>query len=111
MSDTDAAFSTVNLDFASNACSTCFPDGLPGPGDDPTSPISFSDYTSMTAINNYSNLEYLEYRTTLGVRHQFHDNIGIFGAVSYYNLDDKQPYLQNATGEVTLISGGLTWTY
>ena len=111
MSDTDAAFGTVMMDFASNACSTCFPDGLPGEGPDPTAPIGFADYQSFDVIHDYSDLDYLEYRTTLGARYKFHRNIGFFGQVSYYNVNDDQPYLQNASGNVTLISGGFNWFF
>jgi hypothetical protein len=111
MSDTDAAFDTLMMDFASNACSTCFPDGLPGEGPDPTAPVGFADYVGLDQIHEYSDLDYLEYRTTLGARYRFHPSIGIFGAVSYYDVSDDQPYLQSATGNVTLISGGLTWLF
>ena len=77
-----AAFGTVMMDFASNACSTCFPDGLPGEGADPTAPIAYADYEGFDAIHDYSNLDYLEYRTTLGARYKFHNNVGIFGQQS-----------------------------
>ena len=62
-------------------------------------------------IHDYSNLDYLEYRTTLGARYNFHRNVGVFGQVSYYNVSDDQPYLQDATGNVTLISGGFNWFF
>ena len=31
--------------------------------------------------------------------------MGIFGAVARYDLDDNDPYIQNATGAVTIVSG------
>ena len=108
-------FDTVFLEFASNANPDAFPEGeLPGPGPEEAAegwPVSFGDYTSMNLIHEYSDLEYSEMRGTLGFNYQVNKNMGLFGAVSLFDLDDDAPYLQDATGSVEIYSGGFTWTF
>jgi hypothetical protein len=38
-------------------------------------------------------------------------NLGLFGSVSRYDLDDDAVYLRDATGSVTLVVGGMTWSF
>ena len=110
-------FDTVFLEFAGleNANPDAFPGGqLPGPGfDDPDEgwPISYGDYTSMNLIHEYSDLDYSETRSSLGFNYMVSPNLGLFGAVSLFDLDDDAPYLQDATGSVEIYSGGFTWTF
>jgi hypothetical protein len=107
----DAGFDPLVMAFAANANSplnTEYPD-LPGPGPD-AGPLAFHDY-DFSGIDHYSDLDYTEVRTTLGFRHQVRPAFGMFGAVSYYDLQDDEPYLQDATGSVVLLSGGLTWSF
>jgi len=99
------------MDFADNANPDAFPDGLPGLGEDETSPLQFSDHQSMSDLGEYSDLEYLEYRATLGLRYQAREHVQAFAAVSYYDLDDDAPYLQDATGSVEIFTAGLVWSY
>ena len=108
---TDAKFGTLMMDLASNANPDAFPDGLPGPGEDEESPLLFHDYQGLSELGGYSDLEYLEYRTTLGLRYQAGRNVQAFAAVSYYNLEDDAPYLQDATGSVGILTAGLVWSY
>ena len=111
MTSTDAKFGSLMMDFADNAFPDAFPDGLPGPGEDETSPLHFSDFQSLGELGGYSDLEYLEYRTTLGLRYQADEHVQAFASVSYYDLDDDAPYLQDATGSVGILTAGLVWSY
>lgn len=38
-------------------------------------------------------------------------SVKLFGAVALYDLDDSEPYLQDTTGSVTVVSGGITWMF
>lgn len=58
-----------------------------------------------------SSLDYKELRATLGFDYQLAAAARLFAGVSYYDLDDSQPYLQDATGSVMLISSGVTWRF
>ena len=111
VTSTDAKFGSLLMSFADNAFPDAFPDGLPGPGEDETSPLHDHDYESMSDLGDYSDLKYLEYRTTLGMRYQAGEHVQAFAAVSYYDLDDDAPYLQDATGSVGLLTAGLVWSY
>jgi hypothetical protein len=86
-----------------------FPDGLPGPGED-TGPLEYHDY-DFSQINDYSNLSFNEVRISLGARQSIAKHVGIFGAVSFYNVNDNDPYLEDLNGYVTLVSGGLSWLF
>lgn len=107
---TDAAFDPLVMGFAGDVPVALFPDGLPGPGDDPTAPLGDADY-DFGAIDNYSKLKYTEQRATLGIDVQPSKNIGLYAAVSYYDIDDGQPYLRSSTGSVLLFSGALSWKF
>jgi hypothetical protein len=111
VTSTDASFGTLLMEFADNAFPAAFPEGLPGPGEDLGSPLLFHDYESMSELGTYSDLEYLEYRTTLGVRYQTGQHVQAFASVSYYDLEDDAPYLQDATGSVGIFAAGLVWSY
>ena len=99
------------VDFADNAYSDPFPDGLPGPGEDETGPLHYHDYEGMSELGTYSDLDYLEYRATLGLRYQTGEHVQAFASASYYKLEDDAPYLQNATGSVGIFAAGLIWSY
>ena len=49
--------------FADDVPTELFPDGLPGPGDDPTAPVAYADY-DFSQVNTYSDLDYTELRAT-----------------------------------------------
>ena len=95
-----------------------FPDGLPGPGPDPTAPISFSDF-DFSAVAGYSDIDYTELRTTLGVNYDVSKAVRLFGGVSYYELDDNAPLYANdhglrawdQSGDVLRVSGGAVWRF
>ena len=110
IANTDAAFDSLMLGFADDVPLELFPDGLPGPGDDATSPLHYGDY-DFSAIHTYSDLDYTEYRATLGFEYKVLPNLGLFTAMSYFDIDDTAVYLQDATGSVTMLSGGLTWYF
>ena len=105
----DAMFDTLEMVAADDVPTVLFPDGLPGPGLDPTAPVAFSDF-DFSEVNEYSHLEYTEMRSTLGIRYQVYRRLSLYGAVSYYDLDDDNPYLQDATGDVTVVTTGLSWS-
>ena len=86
------------------------PGELPGLGPDTGSRLRFHNY-DFSEVHDYSNLEYTELRTTLGANYRVTQAARLFGAVSLFDLDDEQPYIQDATGAVTLVSGGVTWTF
>jgi hypothetical protein len=110
-SKTDAEFDPLTPTFASDVPVELFPDGLPGEGSDPTAPIAFADYQGLAEINEYSRLDYSELRTTLGGSFSITRGIDIIGELSYFDLQDDAPYLQDATGSVALIYGGFAWTF
>jgi hypothetical protein len=107
---TDASFNQLVNAFADDVPTQLFPDGLPGPGADPNLPLSFSDY-DLSPINEYSNIELEQLRLTLGYRLQIFKNMGLFAAVSYWDVEDNQPYIENYSGEVKLLQGGFNWTF
>lgn len=102
-------FDTLETRPAADVPMSLFPDGLPGPGPDPTAPVSFSDF-DFSEVHEYSHLEYTELRTTLGIRYLLWRNLSFYGAVSYFDLDDDNPYLQDATGDLTLVTTGFSWS-
>ena len=59
-----------------------FPDGLPGPGVDPTSPLHWSDF-NFSKANQYSDLEYKKFRSRLGANYLVHTGIRLFASISY----------------------------
>ena len=107
---TDAAFNQLVNVFADDVPTELFPDGLPGPGPDPNAPVHFADY-DLSPINDYSNIELEQIRVTLGYRLQIFQNMGFFAAVSYWDVQDNQPYIENYTGEVKLLQGGFNWNF
>ena len=107
---TEAEYASLTGRFSADVPTELFPDGVPGPGEDPNAPIEFADY-DISEIHEYSKLDYNELRASLGVRSDIARGVGPFGAISYYDLTDDSPYLQDATGSVTLLSGGLTWSF
>ena len=107
---TDAAFNQLVNVFAEDVPTEFFPDGLPGPGEDPNSALRFHDY-DLSPINEYSKIELEQLRLTLGYRFQVFKNMGLFAAVSYWDVEDNQPYIEDYTGEVTLLQGGFNWNF
>lgn len=99
------------MDFASNADPTPFPDGLPGPGHGDTGPLAVHDFQSMSDLNTHSDLNYTEIRADVGFRYQVKPNAALFWGVGFYDLDDDAPYLEDYTGEATLLTGGLVWNF
>lgn len=110
MTTTDAGFDSITFVPNDDVDMTLFPDGLPGPGDDPTSPLHYADY-DFSGIHEYSDLEYDEARATLGFTYKTREAIGFYGAVSLYDFSDDDPYIQDGTGSVTVVNGGLTWSF
>jgi hypothetical protein len=129
LSQTDGAFDTLHIhaysDVPIDLIDQDATDGgiageLPGPGDDGVLPgeppeatdpaLKFHDY-DFTEVHDYSNLEYDELRITLGANYEVLPSVKLFGAVALYDLDDNEPYLQNTTGSVTVVSGGITWMF
>lgn len=107
---TDAGFNSITLIAHDDVPMESFPDGLPGPGDDPTAPLHFHDY-DFSGINEYSDLAYDEMRATLGFTYKTKEAIGFYGALSLYDFSDDDPYIQSGTGSVTVINGGMTWSF
>jgi hypothetical protein len=97
--------------FASDVPVALFPDGLTVEGPDPNAPIAFSDYTGLTEIHEYSDLEFTELRTTLGFRYAVNTGVGLVGEVGWYDLKDDKPYLQDVTGSASVFYAGLEWTF
>lgn len=86
-----------------------FPDGIPGPGED-TGRLEYHDY-DFSQVHDYSNLSFNEIRISLGARQTIARNIGIYGALSYYDVTDNDPYLEDYSGHATLVSAGLSWLF
>ena len=108
---TEAGFNQLVNVFSDDVPTEFFPNGLPGPGDDgPDATLRFSDY-DMSPINEYSNIELEQIRVTLGWRLKIMKSMGIFAAVSYWDVEDNQPYIENYSGEVKLVQGGFNWTF
>lgn len=122
LADTDAEFDELMMVFApdavANGAADLFTSGLPGEGAD-TGPLVDHDVEGLHEIHDYTNLEYRELRTTVGFDYQLSESVGLFASVSLFDLDDDEPYYENtaglpvwdATGEVVLVSGGLTWSF
>ena len=123
LTQTDAAFDALTVAAAFDVPTQLFPGGqLPVIGPDPTlgnGRVDDLDFTEFDQVHDYSNLDYTELRTTLGFRYQINDALGLFASVSRYDLEDDEPMFENpvglpdmdATGSVTLVSGGLTWSF
>ena len=115
LADTDAEYGRVTLvPFSDVPIDLIDPDAapgeLPGPGPDTGCVLRFHDY-DFSEINENSALEYSELRATFGINFDINDTVGLFASYSYYDVDDKRPYLQDVTGSVDLVSGGLTWSF
>ena len=115
LADTEAFFDRLTLvPFSDVPIDRIDPDAapgeLPGPGPDDGSALRFHDY-DFSEVHTYSDLEYGELRTTFGINFEINETVGVFASYSYYDVDDKRPYLQDATGSVDLVAGGLTWTF
>jgi hypothetical protein len=93
-----------------------FPGGIPGPGEDEpaathTDPtLTFSDY-DLSRLAEYSDLDYEEIRTSLGFDYDITDAIAAFASISYYEVEDNAPYIQDFTGDATLVRGGMVWKF
>lgn len=87
-----------------------FDNGLPGPGPDAGSPLHFSDF-DFSQINNYSDLEYREFRARLGANYLVHTGIRLFASVSYADVEDNAPYLQDLAGSFVLGRVGAIWSF
>ena len=108
---TSAGFNSLMTVPAPDVPTGFFPgDALPGPGEDVGSPLHFHDY-DFSQIHDYSNLSFNEVRISLGARQTIARNIGIYGALSYYNVNDNDPYLEDFSGHATLVSAGLSWLF
>jgi hypothetical protein len=110
-SQTDAEFDSLMPTFAADVPVELFPDGLPGEGADPTAPVRFADYQGLSEIHDYSRLDFSELRATLGARFNLTEAIGLIGEISHFDVEDDAPYLQDVTGTVSLIYGGVSWTF
>ena len=109
--DTDAMFQSLSIRANEpDVINAYFPDGLPGPGDDPTSPLHFHDY-DFSSVNTYSDLDYKEWRSRLGADYVVHNGIKLFASISYYDVEDNAPYIQDFTGSVTLGRLGAIWSF
>jgi len=110
-SNTDAMYSTLSM-YANepDVINAYFPDGLPGPGPDATAPIHWSDF-DFSKVNQYSDLEYQELRTRLGADYLIHNGIRLFASISYYDVTDNAPYLQDLAGSVTMGRLGAIWSF
>ena len=86
------------------------PGSLPGPGPDDGSALRFHDY-DFSEVHEYSELEYTEIRATAGLRYKLNEKLGVFASASLYDVDDDNPYLQDATGSVSIYRGGLSWSF
>jgi hypothetical protein len=88
-----------------------FPSGeLPGPGADAGSPLHFSDF-DFSDVNQYSDLDYVELRSRVGANYLVHSGIRLFASISYADVDDNAPYLQDLAGTVWLGRLGAVWSF
>ena len=87
-----------------------FDNGLPGPGRDSDSPLLWSDF-DFTNVNQFSDLEYKEFRSRLGANYLISTGIRLFASISYYDVEDNAPYLQDLAGTVTLGRLGAIWSF
>jgi hypothetical protein len=110
-SQTDAEFDSLTPAFADDVPVELFPNGLPGPGHDEDAPVAHGDYQSLSEIHEYSRLDYSELRATLGARYNVTHGIGLIGELSYFDVEDDAPYLEDVTGTVSLIYGGVSWIF
>ena len=109
--DSQAGFRSLTTTASADAPMDLFPGGeLPGPGEDPGSPLHFADY-DLSHINEYSDLSFTEIRASTGIRHQLTRFMDIYGNVAIYDLSDNDPYRQDASGRVELYTAGLYWTF
>jgi hypothetical protein len=83
---------------------------LPGPGPDPGTPLCCADY-DFSEVNDYSRIELAQLRSTLGWRFQATKFMDVFASVAYYDVQDDSPYIENLTGDVTLLRGGFKWIF
>lgn len=73
--------------------------------------MNFHDY-DFTGINEYSALEYAEFRTTLGGLIKLRSRLDLFGEVTLLDLQDDTAYLfQDVSGSVVLVSSGLRYNF
>ena len=118
----DAAFSTLSMGWATAATGPPLSNSEPWGGelpsvDDPsadppgTAPLIWTNIPDMNYVNQYSDLDYTEIRTAIGTKFQMSENIGFFGEAAYYDLQDDQPYLQDAAGSVGLLTAGFVWSF
>ena len=87
-----------------------FLNGLPGPGPDPGSPLHFSDF-DFSEVNQYSNLDYTEFRSRVGANYLVHSGIRLFASIGYADVQDNDPYLQDLAGSVLLGRLGAVWSF
>ena len=109
--NTDAMYQSLSL-YAQepDVIDANFTNGLPGPEPDPGSPLHFSDF-DFSQINDYSDLEYKEWRSRLGANYLVHTGIRLFASISYYDVKDNAPYLQDLAGSVTMGRLGAIWSF
>lgn len=108
---TAAGFNSLMTVAAPDVPLNLFPGGvLPGPGEDVGSPLHYADY-DLSEIHEYSDLSFNEVRISLGARQTIARHMGVYGALSFYNVNDDDPYLEDYSGYVTLVSAGLSWMF
>jgi hypothetical protein len=93
-----------------------FDDGLPvmpvpfvAPEDRDT-PLKWSDF-DFSKVNQFSDLDYKEFRSRLGANYLISTGIRLFASISYYDVEDNAPYLQDLAGSVTLGRLGAIWSF
>ena len=118
VSQTDAAFSNLAMAWATNDSpppvmfDPPYPnDELPNEGTVGTAPLPWTNIEGLNNSNSYSDLDCMEVRTSIGTLFQMTENIGFFGEASYWDVSDDQPYLQDASGSVGLLTAGFNWTF
>jgi hypothetical protein len=112
-SDTDAMFQRLNVvPNEPDVINAYFPNGeLPGEGDDGTSPLRFHDYQGLAEINEYSDIDFEEFRARLGVDYVVLTGIKLYASYTYYDVKDNAPYLQDLAGTVSMGRLGAIWSF
>ena len=87
-----------------------FPSGVPGPWEDAGSPLLFSDY-DMSGVHGYSDLAYTEVRGTFGLRYRLPRSFAVHASGTWYDVEDDEGYLADASGTVRFLTAGVSWTF
>jgi hypothetical protein len=107
----EAAFGSLSMMASMDVPLQLFPGGqLPGPGADPGSPLAFHDY-DFSEVNEYSRFDLDQLRASLGFNYRITPWVSAFGSISYYDVKDNNPYIEDLTGDVALFAGGFNWYF